>query len=137
MKIYINYFLVFICFIAVFIFCSNISGAILIGLEKYIPLSIQAMISNSIAFVAAFIVAKYVWKKRTIKKVGLIGSIFIGGLVVGSIGFVVGFIGPIVFNPTANQGPLLGIFITGPLCFIIGAIIGGIYWKTKLKGDTA
>ena len=28
----------------------------------------------------------------------------------------------------ANQGPLLGIFITGPLGFILGAIGGSVYW---------
>jgi len=47
-----------------------------------------------------------------------------GAFIVGGIGFVVGFIGPIIFTPQSNQGPLLGIFITGPLGFAIGAMIG-------------
>ena len=38
-----------------------------------------------------------------------------GALVVGGIGFVGGFFGPMIFAPEANQGPLLGLFITGPL----------------------
>jgi len=50
-----------------------------------------------------------------------------GGIILGGIGFVAGFFGPIIFNPQANQGPLLGIFITGPLGFILGAIIGFIW----------
>ena len=137
MKLFIKYLLVLVCFIAVFAFSSTIAGAMLIGFEKYIPLPIQAIISNVVAFIAAFGVAKYVWKKRTTTGLGLIGSMFIGGVIVGSIGFVLGFIGPILFKPTANQGPLLGLFITGPLGFVIGAVIGGIYWKVKLrKGNT-
>ena len=35
--------------------------------------------------------------------------------VVGAIGFSGGFFGPMIFTPDANQGPLLGLFITGPL----------------------
>ena len=43
---------------------------------------------------------------------------------VGGIGFALGFFGPIVFAPDANQGPLLGIFITGPLGFAAGLAWG-------------
>ncbi|SRR6266404_7561569 len=46
------------------------------------------------------------------------------GLIVGAIGFVGGFVGPIIFAPQSNQGPMLGIFITGPLGFVVGAIFG-------------
>jgi hypothetical protein len=41
-----------------------------------------------------------------------------------AIGFVGGFFGPLILTPEANQGPLLGIFITGPLGFLTGAAIG-------------
>jgi drug/metabolite transporter (DMT)-like permease len=51
---------------------------------------------------------------------------FAGALIVGGIGFSVGFFGSIIFSPASNQGPLLGIFITGPLGFVLGAIIGTI-----------
>jgi hypothetical protein len=46
--------------------------------------------------------------------------------ILGVIGFLGGFIGPLIFTPGANQGPLLGIFITGPLGVVIGAIVGAI-----------
>jgi hypothetical protein len=36
-------------------------------------------------------------------------SILVGGLKLGSIGFFIGFVGPIIFTPHSNQGPLLGI----------------------------
>lgn len=41
-------------------------------------------------------------------------------LFVGALAFAIGFFGPIVFTPDANQGPLLGIFITGPLGLLVG-----------------
>jgi len=44
--------------------------------------------------------------------------------IVGGVGFVVGFVGPILVTPGANQGPMLGIFITGPLGFLIGLVWG-------------
>ena len=49
------------------------------------------------------------------------------GAVVGGIAFVAGFVGPLLFSPGSNQGPLLGIFITGPAGFILGCI-GGLVW---------
>jgi hypothetical protein len=48
------------------------------------------------------------------------------GLILGGIAFAAGFLGPIVFTPEANQGPLLGIFITGPIGFLVGLIYGVI-----------
>jgi len=50
-----------------------------------------------------------------------------GGLILGGIGFIAGFFGPIILQPSANQGPLLGIFVTGPLGFTLGTVIGWIY----------
>jgi hypothetical protein len=49
------------------------------------------------------------------------------GIIVGSICFVIGFICPMIFMPESNQGPLLGIFITGPLGFIVGCILGFVF----------
>ena len=54
------------------------------------------------------------------------------GIFVGAVCFLIGFIGPIIISPESNQGPLLGIFITGPLGFILGIIIG-ITFKIVLK----
>jgi hypothetical protein len=51
----------------------------------------------------------------------------IGALLVGGIGFLGGFFGPILLTPEANQGPLLGIFITGPLGVLLGAVLGMIF----------
>lgn len=45
-------------------------------------------------------------------------------VVVGAAGFALGFFGPMLLAPDANQGPMLGIFITGPLGAVAGAIGG-------------
>jgi len=50
--------------------------------------------------------------------------------VLGGIGFVAGFFGPILLTPEANQGPLLGIFITGPLGFVLG-LGWGVFRETQ------
>lgn len=34
--------------------------------------------------------------------------------IVGGIGFVGGFFGPMLLSPGSNQGPMLGLFLTGP-----------------------
>src|SRR5262245_46982002 len=45
---------------------------------------------------------------------------------VGGLCFAAGFFGPIVFTPEANQGPLLGIFITGPAGLLLGLVWGAL-----------
>ena len=57
----------------------------------------------------------------------------IGALIVGGIGFAGGFFGPILFRPDANQGPLLGIFITGPIGFVLGGAGGFIVGLMRSK----
>lgn len=50
--------------------------------------------------------------------------ILMPAIIVGSITFAIGFFGPIMWAPEANQGPLLGIFYTGPLGFLAGLVWG-------------
>jgi len=64
---------------------------------------------------------------RTISKILRIA------LISGVISFLLGFVGPILFSPGANQGPLLGIFITGPLGFIAGLVAGIVFRHSKRK----
>ena len=58
--------------------------------------------------------------------------VLLGGLVVGAIAFAVGFFGPLAWSPGANQGPLLGIFITGPLGFVAGAMLGWVVARMRI-----
>jgi hypothetical protein len=55
---------------------------------------------------------------------GVVGRALRPALIAGGIGFAAGFFGPILLTPEANQGPLLGIFITGPLGFLFGLVYG-------------
>ena len=43
---------------------------------------------------------------------------------VGLAAFLAGFVGPMVVTPGANQGPMLGIFISGPLGLLAGLVWG-------------
>ena len=54
-------------------------------------------------------------------------------LLVGALGFCIGFFGPAIFMPDANQGPLIGIFVLGPFGAVIGALVGLLvgYLKTR------
>ncbi|HSA57752.1 MAG TPA: hypothetical protein VLE53_18705 [Gemmatimonadaceae bacterium] len=59
------------------------------------------------------------WRSRFWRHENPIGfALFVGG-----IAFLAGFVGPMILAPGANQGPLLGIFYTGPL-----GTIGGLLW---------
>jgi len=48
----------------------------------------------------------------------------VGAGLMGVTGFVIGFFGPMRFQPWANQGPMVGIFLTGPGGALLGAIGG-------------
>lgn len=63
-----------------------------------------------------------------------LGRILVWALTIGGIAFAAGFLGPIVLDPEANQGPLLGIFITGPLGLVAGFVVGLI---REFAGRTA
>jgi hypothetical protein len=47
-------------------------------------------------------------------------------LILGLAGFAAGFLGPMIFVPEANQGPMVGIFISGPAGVALGAILWGL-----------
>ena len=44
----------------------------------------------------------------------------------GVVAFLIGFVGPIVLRPDLPQGPMQGIFCTGPLGALAGAILGAV-----------
>ncbi|MCM0084103.1 hypothetical protein L4X63_21200 [Geomonas sp. Red32] len=72
------------------------------------------------------------WEKDIpMAKRGVFLHMALWGAIFGSVGFVGGFFGPIIFRPTANQGPFLGIFLTGPFGFLAGALFGLVRWIKK------
>ena len=50
----------------------------------------------------------------------------IGGLAVSAASFLAGFVGPMIFAPANNMGPLYGL-ITGSAGFVAGTAAGTIY----------
>lgn len=48
-------------------------------------------------------------------------------LIAGGIGFGAGFFGPMVFDPAGNQGPLVGILISGPGGALVGLVLFGVF----------
>ena len=101
-----------------------------VGCVELPRLDAPLWLSTVLALAAAAGGGRYVWTYTATVRAGLISSIILGALEVGGIGFAGGYFGPILFMPEANQGPLLGIFITGPLGFILGAVGGAVYWLT-------
>jgi len=57
----------------------------------------------------------------------------------GVTGFLIGFFGPLRFQPWSNQGPMFGIFVTGPGGLVLGALVGGALkiarpeWPTRRR----
>src|SRR6266567_6671745 len=96
-----------------------------------LPLGEQRWIANVISLTCAAGAGWFVWVKTASVSDSAISTTILGAVIFGGIGFTGGFFGPIIFTPGANQGPLLGIFITGPAGFVLGGIAGFVYWIMK------
>jgi hypothetical protein len=57
------------------------------------------------------------------------------GLFIGIICFLAGFVGPMILAPGANQGPLLGIFYTGPIGTLAGILWGFLRAMRRRSSD--
>jgi hypothetical protein len=57
------------------------------------------------------------------------------GWILGGIGLTLGFVGPLVVTPSANLGPLLGILISGPGGFVLGALVAVLAGATRDPAD--
>ena len=98
---------------------------------SFISLGEMGWIANLLSALCGIGAGWYIWintKNQKTTKKKLIPSIFYGAAILGSIGFIGGFFGPIIFSPSSNQGPLLGLFITGPLGFVLGGFGGFVQW---------
>ena len=95
----------------------------------HVPWGLAAILSYAGAMAAGW----FAWTRTASVNPTLMRSVGYWALVIGAIGFVGGFFGPMIIAPGANQGPLLGILITGPLGVVIGAIGGLVHWLVQRK----
>lgn len=113
--------------------------AFLVGIATYlfvfwVPFSLVSFLPGHFllapvgSLAAAVWAGRYTWRRtEDAREGGVLAMTLTGALVVGGVGFVGGFFGPMIFAPDANQGPLLGLFITGPLGFLAGGVGGLVY----------
>jgi hypothetical protein len=89
-------------------------------------------VANIAALLSAAAAAFWTWTKSGSSQTGLVPAVLKWAMVLGAIGFCAGFFGPMLLAPDANQGPLLGLFITGPLGFVAGAVLrlGYALWQS-------
>ena len=97
-------------------------GAMLSAFRSPVPVQTAA------SLLAAAAAARFIWTRTASLPRSASTAIMVGALVSGGIAFSIGFFGPVILLPSSNQGPLVGIFITGPLGFLIGGIGGAVYW---------
>ena len=88
-----------------------------------------------LSFLLASVIVYFTWKGTSGMKSGmvLLSYPLRGALLLGGISFVGGFFGPLIFNPSATLGPLVGILIIGLAGFFLGLIAGTIYERMKPK----
>lgn len=100
-----------------------------IGAAIFGSVNLPYWLAIPLAIVTALFVGRFVWKRTTPH--GLAQSMLVGALIIGGIAFLAGFFGPLILMPESNQGPLLGLFFTGPLGFLVGGVAGAVYWFAK------
>jgi hypothetical protein len=98
------------------------------------PLGEQDWLRSLIALAAASHAARTVWKGTAEGSTSVAMTAGLGAVIVGGLGFVLGFFGPMLLAPGANQGPMLGLFITGPAGVVIGAVAGAVYARRRQAG---
>jgi hypothetical protein len=104
-------------------------------LALLLPLGSLGWIGNVISLIVAVALARYTWIHADVAAGSLAGAIGYGAILFGGIGFAAGFFGPMIFAPEANQGPLLGILITGPAGVLLGVFASLIYGLARLRRE--
>lgn len=93
----------------------------------------RAFLGRGAPFLVGLAVAAIILAASANLRHGLLTAIILGALGLGSIGFVLGFFGPMILDPGGNQGPLLGLLITGPGGFLLGGPLGALWWWLRQR----
>ena len=99
----------------------------------FFPSAFNRRMTLLVSFLIALVICSVIWMVLVYFSRRAISTILRIALISGVFSFLLGFVGPILFSPGANQGPLLGIFITGPLGFVAGLVGGIVYSAFKKK----
>jgi energy-converting hydrogenase Eha subunit B len=113
---------------------SIIVGVATFYIMYWFPFAMMEMpvaLSLGLSLAVAILAGRLVWNSGGGINYEAMRSMLRWALILGGIGFAAGFFGPIILTPDANQGPLLGIFITGPLGFVLGGIVGLVLWLRR------
>jgi hypothetical protein len=122
------------CFVFVLIFAAVFFFSYWLLFVQIIPEDLPWLATGA-AFLTGAAVAGQTWRGMSAETPGVLGTTMVWAGIAGAVGFCGGFFGPMLFAPQANQGPLLGLFITGPLGFAAGAI-GGLIHGLKRRSRT-
>ena len=130
----------FLVAVAAFYFVGWMGGGLLSAL---LPDAVAATLGLLAGVASAYLAGRWIWRslgpvdpdtgKNESGGSVVVASVVTGALLLGGIGFVGGFFGPMLLTPQANQGPLLGLFITGPAGVVLGAVAGGIYGMLRAR----
>ncbi len=120
-------------------FLSVVVGIATFYFVFWVPFSLIAfpgswLIAVPASIACAIAAGRYVWRTtESASADGVLHWTLGGALGVGGVSFAAGFFGPIIFAPDANQGPLLGLLITGPLGFVVGGVGGFVCWLARRR----
>lgn len=110
-------------------------------LSGWLPDPVASLLGFVLGLASAWAAGAWIWRSlgpggdepvRMASRVT--ASALTGALLLGGIGFVGGFFGPMLLAPRANQGPMLGIFVTGPGGLLLGALAGAIHGRMRARG---
>lgn len=120
----------FVVGVASFYFVGWVGSGLLSAL---LPSVLAGLSGFGLGAVSAFLAGRWVWRALDASgshpgggPSGVAAGALTGALLLGGIGFIGGFFGPMLLAPEANQGPLLGLFITGPGGVVVGAVAGAL-----------
>src|SRR5271170_826125 len=97
----------------------------------------QWRIAQLVSILCGIAAAIYTWIVSASASKDLVRCAVLTAFIVGGITFLAGFIGPIIFYPGSNQGPLLGFLFTGPIGFVAGALGGAAYGSVRAKREAS
>lgn len=120
----------FLAGLATFYFIGWMGSALL---SAFLPGFLAAIVGFGAAVWLALRTGRYVSASLTSESPTLAVCVIAGALLVGGAGFIGGFFGPMIFAPGANQGPLLGLFYTGPIGLVAGAAAGVLFWLVRVR----